>query len=199
MHLVQALAIAQVAIFCLAGPPYILDTIHGKTQPERATWFIWTVLGAIAFVSQVLLGASWSLVFTGLDTLGSLLVFLLSIRFGVGGWTRLDKAALVVAAVGVCVSLLARQPIIAIVGVIVADVSGALLTVRKTFLHPGSETTVSWLLIGVGSLCGVLSVQRLDAALLLYPVYLCIVNWSVPLAQIAGRAYQRSRRIVPSA
>ena len=127
------------------------------------------------------------------------MVFLLSIRFGVGGWTRLDKSALVVAAVGVCVSLLARQPIIAIVGVIVADVSGALLTVRKTFLHPGSETTISWLLIGVGSLCGVLSVQRLNAALLLYPVYLCIVNWSVPLAQIAGRAYQRSRRIVPSA
>lgn len=194
MRFVQTLAIAQVMIFCIAGPPYILDTIRGKTKPQRATWFIWTVLGMIAFISQVALGARWSLVFTGLDTFGSLLVLGLSIPYGVGGWKRLDRAALAVAAVGVGVSLVARQPIVAISGVILADVSGAALTVRKVFLQPDSETTISWLLIGAGSLCGVLSVQRLDAGLLLYPVYLFIINWSVPLAQAVGRLYERRHR-----
>lgn len=192
MRFVQILAIAQVVIFCLAGPPYILDTIHGKTKPQRATWLIWTVLGTIAFVSQVALGASWSLVFTGLDTCGSLLVLLLSIWYGVGGWSRLDRLALLVAAGGVIVSLLAGAPVLAILGVILADLSGTILTVRKVFLHPDSETTVTWLLIGVGSLCGVASVQRLDVGLLLYPAYLCLVNWSVPVAQAASRIYGRT-------
>ena len=190
----QLLAALAVVFFLAAAPPYILDTVRGKTKPERATWFIWSVLGVIAFISQVSLGAQWSLVFAGLDALGSVITFLLSIKFGVGGWTLLDRVALVIAAAGVVISLIAHEPVVALLGVILADVSGTALTIRKTFLKPNTETTISWLLVGTGALTGVLAVGKLDWALILYPAYLMFANYCVPVTQIVGRAYQRARR-----
>jgi hypothetical protein len=191
MSTAQVLVGISVILFVVASPPYIIDTLHRKTRPERATWFIWTVLGLVAFISQVKLGATWSVVYTGLDTLGSVTVFFLSIRYGVGGWTLLDKIALIIAAVGVFVSLLAHQPVIALLGVITADVSGSVLTIRKTFLAPNSETTITWLLVGTGALCGLIAVGRWNLGLMLYPAYLTLSNYAVPVTQLASRARPR--------
>lgn len=189
----QILAAISVILFLAAAPPYIIDIFKGKTKPERATWFIWSVLGVIAFISQVQLGAAWSLVFSGLDAIGSIITFSLSLKYGVGGWTFLDRLALVIAAIGVIVSVVARQPVIAILGVILADCSGTVLTILKTLKEPNSETTISWLFVGTGAVCGILSVGRLDWALILYPAYLMFASYSIPVTQVAGRAYWRLR------
>lgn len=188
----QVLAAISVVFFLLAAPPYVIDTLQGKTRPERATWFVFAVLGIIAFVSQVELGATWSLVFSGIDTLGSMVVLGLSLKYGVGGWTRLDRVALTIAAGGVAIALFAHQPVIALLGNILADISGTVLTVYKTFRAPNSETTISWALTGTSALMGALSVGSLNIGLLLYPVYIMFANYAVPATQILGRIYWRS-------
>jgi hypothetical protein len=178
-----------VAIMMLLGaPPYFKDILGGKTKPERATWFIWSLLGTIAFISQLKLHGAWSLVFVGLDGLGNILVFGLSFRYGHGGWTVLGKVALAIALAGVLVSLHFHQPVIALAGVILADFSGGALTIIKTFKAPETETTITWLLIGTASLLGALSVGKLDFSLLLYPLYLAAANYAIVVAQMLGRA-----------
>ncbi len=180
-------------LMLLAGaPPYLVDILKGKTKPERATWFIWSVLGMIALISQINLHGHWSIVFVGLDAFGSLMVFSLSLKYGVGGWTRLDKLALVIATAGIIFSFLAHAPIIALLGVVLADLSGAVLTVRKTFLAPETETTITWLFVGTASLFGVLSVGKLDYGLLIYPLYLALANYSVVVAQQFGHLFHNS-------
>ena len=184
----QVLAVISVILFLIAAPPYIIDTLHGTTRPERASWFIFLVLNLTAFVANITLGASWSLVFLGLDTMGSLIVFSMSLKYGVGGWTRLDRAALAIAAIGVAVSFIAREPVIALIGVILADAAGTVPTIFKTFAEPGSETTISWLLTGTGAVCGLLSVGKFDVPLLLYPAYLTLANYAIPVTQfVSGR------------
>ena len=183
----ELFTLISAILILIAAPPYIIDTVKGKTQPERVTWFIFSVLGIIAFVSQLSLGASWSLVFSGLDTFASMVVFGLSLKYGVGGHTKLDIGALLVASLGVAIAVIAKEPVISILGVILADVSGVVLTLKKVYLHPESETTVTWLLVGTASLFGVLSVGGLSFGLLLYPAYLMVVNYAVPGAQFLGR------------
>lgn len=185
-------AIASGIILLAGAPPYVIDILKHKTKPERTTWFIWSVLGSIAFVSQISLHGKWSLVFVGLDGFGSLLVFLLSLKYGVGGWTALDKLALVIATAGVGLSLVARQPIVALLGVVLADLSGAVLTMLKTFKQPESETSITWFMIGLASLFGALSVPKLSAELLIYPIYLVVANWGVLAAQGFGYAYNKA-------
>jgi NADH:ubiquinone oxidoreductase subunit 2 (subunit N) len=169
------------------APPYLFDIIKGKTKPERATWFIWGMLGVIAFVSQFNLHGGWSLVFVGFDATGSVLVFLLSLKYGIGGWKTVDKIALIVATVGVILSVVAHRPVVALLGVVLADLSGAVLTFIKTYHAPSSETTITWLFIGTASLFGALSVGKIDWGLLIFPIYLVFANFGVVAAQALGR------------
>jgi hypothetical protein len=182
----EIFAIVSAVLILIAAPPYIINTLKGNTKPERVTWFIFSVLGLIAFVSQALLGASWSLVFSGLDTLASILIFSLSLKYGVGGHTKIDIAALIIATIGVFIAVFAKEPIISLLGVIIADISGMVLTIKKTYLNPKSETTITWLLVGTASVFGILSASEMTVGILLYPVYLMIANYSVPLAQLIG-------------
>ena len=74
--------------------PYLRDIFHHTTKPERASWLIWSVLGGIAFFSQFAKGATNSLWLTGAQTLGVFVVFILSLRYGVGGLVKRDIYAL---------------------------------------------------------------------------------------------------------
>lgn len=104
---------------------YLVDIVRGKTKPERASWLIWSVLGGIAFFSQLADGATWSLVLPGIDTLIVFAIFVLSIRYGVGGLLRRDIISLVVAALGLLLWYLSREPLVALLAVL-----GVVLSVR---------------------------------------------------------------------
>jgi hypothetical protein len=181
-------AIISALLVLASMPPYLIDMFKGKTKPERASWLIWAVLGAIAFVSDYSLGVTWSLVFIGIDLLYCFVVLALSIGRGAWGWKTIDKVALAVAAIGIVFSLIFRQPILALLGVIVADIAGTILTFAKTFHHPESETTISWVLTGSAAVFSALAVGRLDFGLLIYPIYIALANYVILLAQIAGRS-----------
>jgi hypothetical protein len=183
----EILGIIAGCIILAGAPPYLFDILKRKTKPERTTWFIWSVLGIIAFSAQLQVHGGWSLLFVGLDAVGSVLVFLLSLRFGVGGWKLLDKLALGVAATGLAIAFVVQQPIIALLGVVLADISGATLTIIKTYKAPDTETTITWLCVGTASLLSALAVGKWQASTLIYPVYLTLGNYGVVTAQLFGR------------
>ena len=188
MPLREVCAGVSALLILVAGPPYALDTLKGITKPERMTWFILSLLGVVAFVSQMGLGASWSLLFTGLDTAGSCLMLLLSLKYGGGGYSKSEIIALTIAVAGITAALLFKQPLLSLAGVILADASGTALTVRKAFRDPGSETMVTWLAVGTAAVFGMLAVGSWSASLLLYPAYLVVANYSVSIAQLLGRS-----------
>lgn len=127
-----------------------------------------------------------------MDLLDVLIVFGFSIHYGVGGWMRLDKIALVIAAIGVAVSFAANQPLIALLGVILAELAGTWLTIYKVYLMPESETAITWILVGTASMFGTLAVGRLQFNLMVYPIYVVAANYGVALAQKLGRSSHRS-------
>ena len=51
LPLVMGLAAALLST--CAYIPYIRDTLRGNTQPQRASWLIWSVLGSVAYESQM--------------------------------------------------------------------------------------------------------------------------------------------------
>lgn len=182
----STLLAASAILAMAAAPPYIYQTIRGKVRPERASWFIFSVLGVIAFVSQLSLGASTSLIFNGIDTLGSVTIFLLSLWFGVAGWTRLDRTVLSIALVGVTISLMVSRPFIALLGVVLADICGMIPTILKAYKDPTSESQIAWLLFATAAVLTVLTIHSLRFDLLIYPVYIAIANYSVPVAMYLG-------------
>lgn len=179
MSLPELFGILSGVVIFFGGPPYLLDILKGKTKPQRTTWFIWSVLGVISFTSQLKLGAHWSLVYVGLNAAGNIAVFLLSLKYGLGGWRKLDVLALCIATIGVVIAVTVDSPLIALLGSILADFSGTSLTLYKTYLQPTTETSITWFFLGTSSLFAALAVGKWDISLLLYPLYLSTVTYGV--------------------
>lgn len=167
--------------------PYLRDILAGKTRPERASWLIWSVLGSIAFTSQLAKGATVSLWLNAGDTLGVLLVFILSINTGVGGLAKKDVVSLFLATIGIALWLLTNEPLLALVIVILVDLTGAWLTVIKAYEEPETETLSTWVLCSIGGFLGAASVGELNFVLLLYPLYIGIINGLTGLAIFLGK------------
>ena len=168
--------------------PYILDTIARRTKPQRASWLIWSVLGSIAFFSQLFEGASSSLWFAGVQVSGTISVFLLSIWLGVGGFlNRSDCLVLFCAALGLVLWYFTDTAVYALGITISISLIGGAVTVVKAFRNPESETMTTWFASMVASMCAIASVGKLDWVILAYPLYLLVLNGSIVIAMILGR------------
>ncbi len=161
--------------------PYVRDILRGSTRPHRGTWFIWGVLAVVVCLSQRADGASWSLIMAATQAVLTSLIFVLAIRRGEGGVTRIELVMVVVAGAGVAGWILADEPVVAIACVVAADLIGAAMMVPKTHRDPESETLVTFAFASLGGALAAGAVGAIDISLLLYPAYYCIVNGALAL------------------
>jgi hypothetical protein len=183
----QILGFATGFISVISYIPYIRDMFAGTTKPERASWFIWLILGGIAFFSQLAKGATHSLWLPGIQSFFNLVIFLLAIKFGVGGFTRRDSIALAAAALGLLLWYFTKEAAVALFIVIAVDAVGMVLTVIKSYEDPGSETIASWYLFAASGLVAAFAVGEFNLILLAYPLYIVFANLAVVAAIYWGR------------
>ncbi len=167
--------------------PYVRDILLLKTKPERASWFIWTVLGFIAFFSQLAKGATDSLWLTAGQTFAVFIIVILSIKYGVGGFTKRDIRALIGAGIGLILWFITKEAAWALILVIIVDSMGTLLTAIKSYEDPESETLSTWLMSGTSGIFGMLAVGTFEPILLAYPFYIVVANYLIVAMVLLGR------------
>lgn len=183
----QILGYLSGALIALSCIPYIIDIFKKKTVPARATWFIWGILLTIAFFAQISEGGTWSLITTAIDWLGVILIFALSIKYGVGGTKRIDIFALIGAGVGLLIWYLTSNALYALLITIFVDFMGALPTLIKAYKEPETETWYAYLICGVGGILGALSVGSFDFSLYIFPLWIGIINSTIGIISFARR------------
>ena len=185
------LGLAAGVLSTIAYLPYIIDTLAGRTQPQRASWLIWSVLGSIAFFSQVYEGATASLWFAAVQVSGTITVLLLSIWKGQGSYLRrVDYLALAAAAFGLVLWYFTETAAYALSITIGISLLGGVLTVSKSYHNPESETLVTWVVSLAASACALLAVGKMDPVLLAYPAYLFTLYTLFVGAILLGRLRQ---------
>ena len=167
--------------------PYVRDILNRKVKPHRATFFIWSILGGIAFFSQLTKGASNSLWLPGIETVLGLIVFFLSFRFGIGGYGKQDRFALFVAFAALIVWYFTKEAALALYITIFIDAVGSYLTIHKAYHMPESETALAWIFSAISGMFAMLAVGKLNIILLSYPAYIIVSNLSVALAIQIGK------------
>ena len=178
----------------LAYIPYVIDTAMRRTRPQRETWLIWSVLGTIAFFSQVYEGAGDSLWFAGVRVSGAVIVLCLAIRVGAGRQLKTsDYLILACAAAGLLLWYNTESAAYALAITISISLLGGGVTVLKAYRRPGSETMATWVVSIVASLCAILSVGRFDPILLAYPLYLFTIHSAIVAAMVLGRIRRAGR------
>ena len=155
--------------------PYIYSILKGKTKPERATWFIWSLVTAIGLASFYSSGAREAIWVLVAYVVATIIVSLLSIRYGVGGWTVFDR--IIILSCGLCLFIwwITGSALIALAMTITIDALAALPTVRKTYYHPETEDRLAWVISLSASGLNLLAVEKWDFAHASYPIYLFIM------------------------
>ncbi len=179
-----------LSIFCYV--PYIIETLKKQTQPDKASWLIWSSLGSIAFFSQVYEGATASLWFAGVQVSGTIIVFLLSIKFGDGEYLCKKNQIIFLGALsGLVAWYFTETAIFALAITISISLLGGTVTILKAYHNPQSETLSTWVIALIASVFAALSVGKWDLIILAYPLYLLTLYAAIVLAMMFGRMGNR--------
>lgn len=172
---IAAVAGRVAGIIALAAlAPYVLSILRGETKPNRASWWIWTVVGFMLGASYYSSGANHTIWVPVSYFIGPLVIVFLSIKWGVGGWTRFDRCCLLGAGVSVVLWWMFSSPLIALLINLFIDFMGALPTVRKIYYEPESEDRTAWVLVFVANTANLFAIETWTFAIVIYPIYMFI-------------------------
>ena len=148
--------------------------VRGQLKPQRATWLIWSAVailllrGLIASGEREMIWVPWAY------ACGSSFIFLLSLRYGVGGWSKLDIACISGAALSLIVWKILGSPTVPVLINLFVDLLGFLPTFKKSWEDPKSERNIGWVLFTLGNLLNFGSVTTWNPLGTLYMVYMFV-------------------------
>ena len=177
----------SVIINLIGYVPYIRGIFKGTVKPQRITWGIWVVLTSITFINQVMNGGGYSAYFFGSTTILVTIVFLLSIKRGMGGRSKFDLLVLFASLALFELWAVTRDTRTTTIIAVMIDCIAALPTLYKAYIHPETEVYLQWILAAVAGFFSMLAVgTSTDYILYIYPLYIVIMNGLIVLAKFAG-------------
>ncbi|MGB7415314.1 MAG: hypothetical protein WA902_14000 [Thermosynechococcaceae cyanobacterium] len=156
--------------------PYIVTTLRGKTQPNRASWMIWATFGIILVASSYAEGAQNTMGLLVSYAVCQSIIAILSIKYGVGGWSQFDRACIAGAGVSLIAWWWFKSPLLAILIIVAVDASGALPTIRKAYHEPETEDLFSWLMFWTAGTLNLIALEQWSPGLSAFPLYLFTFN-----------------------
>jgi hypothetical protein len=176
MNIYQVFLILSVLLGLCSPLMYSYEILKGKAKPHRTTRFVILVITGIAFLSLLAQQNTVAVWLAGVGLLQSTLIFILSIKYGMGGWEKLDLLCLGIAGLGIVVWQITKDPVLALYASILADFTGFFPTLVKTYKQPQTESFWYFFLnLFVAGFNG-LAIQGWTIQNASYPAYLTIMN-----------------------
>jgi len=163
----------------ISNIPYVIDIYKRKTQPHRVTWGIFFLLNIIYLANHISAGATNSLWLIVGFTVSTFIIFILSLKRGVGGSEKLDIFVLISALVGVVLWQITDNPTISIFANALSGIFAAIPTLKKAYIKPESETKIKWFIGIFAGIFAAISVGRLELPLLVLPLLTIIIQGSM--------------------
>jgi hypothetical protein len=162
----------------IGSTSYVIDTIKGKTRPNRVSWFLWALAPMLAFGAMVNSGVSITgSLMTFMVGFGPLLVVLASFVNKKSVWkiTKFDILCGTLSVVGLGLWVITRTSQVAIVFSILADGLAALPTLTKAFKEPETESYLAFLFGAISATITVLAAKTWNFTNVGFPLYILII------------------------
>lgn len=176
-----SLGIIAGAISFSAYAIYIYSTLQGKTKPNRATWWILTLVGSMIAVSYYVEGARYTMWVPISYVIGPFIIAIISLKYGEGKWEKLDKICLLGAIISAIVWYLSNSALLALTTNILMDFLGLIPTIKKSYIRPEGEDRIAWTLESFAGILNIFAIERWVFSIAFYPIYLLIINSLVTL------------------
>ena len=183
----------QIALFLsillpLIGPIiYIYEILKKGVRPNRMTRIIFLILGIITTASLWVQGSTFSIWLSVVSLFQAVLVFGVSIKYGEGGFNKLDITVLVIALLGIVAWKLTDNAFWGLLFALVADFAGLYPTLVKSFKKPWEESYIFYLIDAIASLLNIIALGTVFSIDAVYSGYLLIVNALVAIIILLRR------------
>jgi len=141
----QVLAYLSVGVAAYSLIPYVVDIFRGGTKPSRIGYGITAITMTVTAILHISAGATTSAYLTVWFAFSAIVIFTLSIKYGVGGKTKLDLICLCIAVCAISFWLIFDTNYALVVGLL-TDICFYVITINKLHKIPLSENFQSWLL-----------------------------------------------------
>ncbi len=132
-----------LAIFSII--PYLRAILKKTTKPHQFTWLVFFIMNGIVFFSQYFAGARESVLISCTFFIGSFLILLLSLKFGVRDSSKFDRVLFIFALLTIVLWFVTKSNSIAIWLTILIDLSATTMMVLKIKADPNSEDPFPWM------------------------------------------------------
>lgn len=170
------IAFITVILVFYAYIPYIIDIYKKKTVPHIFSYFIFGLTNSIIYFLQIKGGAgvgSWVTLFVSLLCI---FIFFLCLKIGDKDIAFSDIIFLVLALISLFFWLIAKQPILAIILVVLVDILGFIPTIRKSWNRPHTETLSMYTISTFRHMLSLFALEKLNILTLLNPIAWTLVN-----------------------
>lgn len=135
----ETLAIIAGILAVVGNIPYVRDVFRGRIEPHPYTWFVASVVSGIIFFGQVAKGAGMGALPTLVSELFTIVIFVLSLRFGLKHVRASDIYFLVFALLGLVPWYITKDATVSVVCAVLIDIVGIAPAMRKTWNNPTTE------------------------------------------------------------
>lgn len=160
---------------------YLISILRGKAKPHRTTRLIIFIISSITTASLYAQGNRVAIWLSGVFAISSLVIFILSLKHGLGGFSKLDISCFVIALIGTGLWIYTKNPIIALIASIIADFTGYIPTIIKSYKLPSSEVWYFFFIGALSALVNLLATKNWNIISFIYPAYIITVNLTVTL------------------
>lgn len=172
----QLISIVAVILTFAAYVPYYRDILKGKTHPHVYSWSLWCLLTILIVALQIKGGAGMATLVTAAAGLMCVGVIVLGIKKGKKDITKSDTATAILALIAMGFWLIADQPVVSLVLVVIADLLAFYPTVRKSWHKPHTETLSLYATNTVRFMLALIAIESYTFLAVLWPAVWVAAN-----------------------
>lgn len=182
-----------LSIYCLF--PYIIAILKNKTKPHQLSWLVFVIMNGIVLFSQYFEGARASILITVSFFIGSVIIFILSLKYGVHDSSKWDRLLFVFAISTMIIWYLTKSNATAIWLTLLIDVAATTMIILKVKADANSEDPAPWAIATVAYVFSFLTLVGQPVSILyVRPMYGLICD-----AVLVGYIYYQKNKVVKSA
>lgn len=183
----DVLGIVTLLIAVVSYSFYFKDVFLGHTRPQPFSWFVWSVLSAVAFAGQIASTAGPGAWITGFTAVVCLIISVIASFKGATQFKILDWISLFAALAALLLWYCTRQPVLAEMLVSAAYALGFIPTIVKSYNKPQEETATTFGLNSIKFGISIFSLTVFSVATWLYPLTLFVLNGLFAIMLLARR------------
>ena len=154
----------------------IYSIVRGDFRPQRMTRFL-IFLISLLFVGTLLAQNDKNGIFIAVPQLiGGFIIFLLSIKKGIGGTGKMDIVVFIMAILSLIIWQTTKNPVLGLIMSVVTDLIAFSPTLIKTWKLPHTEEWKFYMSDVVASVFSILSIKSFSFGNLIFPIYILLIN-----------------------